>query len=365
MNQDTKAQVVRWIRRYFWLPVPVVGLLAVWGMILTQQPLPTPDDLSRGPSNAASSTVPLPAVSPMRPAVSTPSPGASPGPSATQPSAGKAASAIAPNKALPPLSTPRSGQNPLSYSGKEAAINAQAKARLLDSSVDSLIEMRVAIAQGGGIVIGSSDGATVLNQEGKPIRQIAPGEGYAAGSDGDVVWVQPNGTGVLGVGNRPYRGRFLVLTNNGGTLVVNYVNLRKYLYSVVASEVSPSWNMQALKAQAIAARSYALTYYFKPVSKLYHMGSDEYYQVYSGTEKEAESTSRAVDETAGEFVSYRGGIVESLYAASDDIVAEAFEGKGMSQLGALHLANQGYNYQQILANYYPNTGVGRIEADRE
>ncbi|HEY9643626.1 MAG TPA: SpoIID/LytB domain-containing protein, partial [Coleofasciculaceae cyanobacterium] len=146
---------------------------------------------------------------------------------------------------------------------------------------------------------------------------------------------------------------------------VNFVNLRQYLYSVVASEVSPSWPMEALKAQAVAARSYALTYYFKPVNSLYQLGDDEYFQVYSGVAREADTTNKAVDATAGQFVSYRGGIVESLYAASDDIVADAFQGRGMSQLGALGLAEQGYTYEKILTNYYPGTGVGQIQQDFE
>lgn len=337
---------VAWLRRYFWLPIPILGLLSIWGMLLAKQPPVVPS--AAGSPTAIASPITLPSLSP-------------------KPTAASSLPKVGTPVGSPPAIA-KSGSSPVqpsTYTGKEAAINQTAKAKLLDASVDSLIEMRVAIAQGAGITIGASEGATVLDQNGKTIRQIAPGEGYAAGSDGEITWVQPVGAGILGIGNRPYRGRFLLVSNGGSTLVVNYINLRKYLYSVVPSEVSPSWNMQALKAQAIAARSYALTYYFKPAHSLYHMGSDEYYQVYSGTEKEDATTNSAVDSTAGEFVSYRGGIVESLYAASDDIVAEAFAGKGMSQLGALHLANQGYTYQQILANYYPNTGVGRIEADHE
>jgi peptidoglycan hydrolase-like amidase len=121
--------------------------------------------------------------------------------------------------------------------------------------------------------------------------------------------------------------------------------------------------MAALKAQAIAARSYALTYYFKPAHSLYNIGDDESYQVYAGADKEADTTYQAVDQTAGEFISYRGGIVESLYAASDDIVIEAHGGRGMSQLGALKLAEEGYDYRQILGTYYPGTGLARIEVD--
>jgi stage II sporulation protein D len=177
------------------------------------------------------------------------------------------------------------------------------------------------------------------------------------------TFIEPEPGGLLYLNNRPYRGK-LLLASDGGTLhAVNYINLRHYLYSVVASEVSPSWSPEAIKAQAVAARSYALTYYFKPANSLYHIGSDEYFQVYSGTQREDDRSNQAVDMTSGEYVSYKGGVVESLYAASDDIVAEAFAGKGMSQLGAKSLAEKGYKYDQILANYYPSTKVGKIAKD--
>ncbi|NJM57326.1 MAG: SpoIID/LytB domain-containing protein, partial [Synechococcales cyanobacterium RU_4_20] len=58
-----------------------------------------------------------------------------------------------------------------------------------------------------------------------------------------------------------------------------------------------------------------------------------------------------------------GGIVESLYAASDEIVMEAFKGGGMSQTGARDLSQQGYNYLQILGYYYPKTSLGRLALD--
>ena len=57
--------------------------------------------------------------------------------------------------------------------------------------------------------------------------------------------------------------------------------------------------------------------------------------------------------------------MESLYAATDDIVIDAFQGKGMSQVGALGLAEKGYGYRAILGNYYAGTGIGRIQMDME
>ena len=78
---------------------------------------------------------------------------------------------------------------------------------------------------------------------------------------------------------------------------------------------------------------------------------------------EASSTHQAVHDTSGEYISYGEGVVESLYAATQDIVNDAHSGYGMSQMGALDLARQGYRYYEILAAYYPDTSVGRIDID--
>ncbi len=256
---------------------------------------------------------------------------------------------------------------------EQKAMNARAKAMFeaTNAPVDAYVEMHVAIAKGRAIAFASNTAINVTDTQGKKLATLAASDVHTAQSSGGgvaiggttaaAVLVEPEPGGLLYVNNRPYRGKLLLAFDGGQVHGINYINLRHYLYSVVASEVSPSWSTEAIKAQAVAARSYALTYYFKPAGKtLFHLGSDEYYQVYSGTQKEDDRSNQAVDLTAGEYVSYKGGIVESLYAASDDIVAEAFAGKGMSQLGAKSLAEQGYKYDQILANYYPTTKVGKI-----
>jgi stage II sporulation protein D len=259
----------------------------------------------------------------------------------------------------------------------QQAAQQQAIAELEASipTVDSLIEMQVAIEVDiASLAVSVSAPALLLDEAGNTLDTLEPGQSYTAAVDGgglsfdgsalpNLVWIEPPVGSLFYLGDRAYRGRLLLAVENNRLWVVNFVSMRNYLYSVVASEVSASWNAEALKAQAVAARSYALTYYFNPVNSLYHLGDDEYFQVYSGTAPEDDRIRQAVDATAGEFVSYRGGVVESLYAASDDIVKEAFQGQGMSQLGALNLADQGYLYEQILSNYYPETSVGRIAQD--
>ena len=69
---------------------------------------------------------------------------------------------------------------------------------------------------------------------------------------------------------------------------------------------------------------------------------------------------QAVHATMGQVLSYKGGVVESLYASTDAIVARAPSGRGMRQIGAYGLAKQGYDYQQILNRYYPGVSLARV-----
>ena len=307
-----------------------------------------------------------------------PSPIASKNKSAIAPASTPSPQANTP-EANVPKAEPEDASANSSLTPEQQAMNQRAKAAFESSlaSVDSLIEMRVAIAKGvTTLALSVSANADLIGQNGEHLGSLTAGQPYTAQANGQSIslasqdlpspiWIEPSPEGLFTLGDRTYRGRLLLAANDSHLWGVNFVSLKQYLYSVVASEVSPNWPPEALKAQAIAARSYGLTYHFKPVNSLYQLGDDEYFQVYSGIDREAEATNQAVDETAGEFVSYRGGVVESLYAASDDIVAEAFQGRGMSQLGALELAELGYTYEQILAKYYPGTGVGRIQQDYE
>lgn len=308
---------------------------------------------------------PVPVAAPSASVSPSPSPSAAP---AKQTSTGKLKATQSLTEDEEPTLTAEQQQE------QQAAI-ASLKAAV--PSVDALIEMKVAIEVAVPAVrVGVSAESQLLDGNGELLSTLTPGASYTAQVDSAgivfdgaampaLIWVEPAAEGLFYLNDRAYRGRLLLAADQGKLWAVNVVSMRNYLHSVVPSEVSPSWNVEALKAQAVAARSYALTYYFQPINDLYHMGDDEYFQVYKGIESEAESTGQAVDATAGEFVSYRGGVVESLYAASDDIVAEAFQGKGMSQLGALNLAEQGYKYDQILSTYYPSTGIGKIAQDTE
>lgn len=238
--------------------------------------------------------------------------------------------------------------------------------------IDQALEMRVAIARNQpALVVGTNTSGWVINTDGSAHCSIAAQSSLTAYPNsrgiafGDcqlttAAWLEAEAGGYVFVEDSWYRGRVLLLNNGGQLLAVNFVLLGNYLASVVGSEMYHHWPLEAFKAQAVAARSYALTHHIRPASDYFDLDNTQRFQAYKGIAMETANTQRAVAETAGEFISYDGGIVESLYAASDQIVQEAHGGQGMSQHGANDFAKQGFSYEQILGAYYPGTGLARL-----
>jgi len=117
---------------------------------------------------------------------------------------------------------------------------------------------------------------------------------------------------MIKVDNRTYRGRIrLHIIDDFKLLTINYVELENYLYGVVPNEIPSSWGMEALKAQALAARTYA-AYNIKP-GQIYDMEDNQNSQVYMGYDYEKPSTNRAVDETRGQMIYYDGELIQAFY----------------------------------------------------
>lgn len=236
-----------------------------------------------------------------------------------------------------------------------------------------VLEIRVAIKRDvASVLMGVNGPAVITDRQGRGLKTVATNEGLPVIPEAnglkmgdlslpEVIFVQPTSAdGLVYVDDSWYRGKVLLVAQGDRLLVVNQVNLEAYLYSVVGSEMHSTAPMQALKAQAIAARSYALVHMIRPANAWFHLGNSQRWQVYKGIRSEYQSTHQAVNATAGQILSYKGGVVESLYAATDEIVAWAHGGRGMSQTGAYELAEKGLDYQQILGNYYPGVGLARL-----
>jgi stage II sporulation protein D len=118
------------------------------------------------------------------------------------------------------------------------------------------------------------------------------------------------GTTPLGLAGRAYRGQIQAAAAGAKLQAVNAVGLEPYLQGVVPSEMPHSWAPEALKAQAVAARSYALTHLQTGAFDLYR---DTRSQVYAGVAAEQPETNAAVQATAGQVVVYAGRVAKTFF----------------------------------------------------
>ncbi len=180
-----------------------------------------------------------------------------------------------------------------------------------------------------------------------------------------------------------YRGDFIINNMGTGLTLINNVPLEEYLKGVVPSEMPSKWNEEALKAQAIAARSYAVATRNagKHASQGFDLVDTTADQVYGGASAEKLSTSKAVNDTKGIVLVQDKKVLPTYYHASsggqtkvwnsgssflqsvpsfDGDTKKNGHGVGMSQHGANNLAQQGLNAYQILDYFYKDFKFAKL-----
>jgi stage II sporulation protein D len=155
-----------------------------------------------------------------------------------------------------------------------------------------------------------------------PTREVvafAAGAGRLFSSSAPVIFASDSETTPVRFNDRPYRGRIEVFTNTRGALtVVNVLGLEDYVKGVVPNELSAGGFplLEAHKAQAIAARSYALRNRGQFMSQGYDLLPTTRSQVYRGLVSENSLSTRAVDETRGIVATYNGEPINALYTST-------------------------------------------------
>jgi stage II sporulation protein D len=171
---------------------------------------------------------------------------------------------------------------------------------------------------------------------GAKIAALSPGERWdvvrfgsamelrVATPDGQVSQPHPQGIRVVGLGNpgvveiggRLYRGAILIYSSvEGRMMVVNSLPVEQYLRSVVPAEIGPLElrYLEALKAQAVASRSYAMSMMERNRNFAFDLSADTGDQVYKGMKSETPAADRAVYETIGQCLTYKGRVVPAFY----------------------------------------------------
>ena len=150
-------------------------------------------------------------------------------------------------------------------------------------------------------------------------HEFVDDEGEHATIDGESVLIMPVSAESLTIGDKQYRTAARVFINARGTYnVINELNIEDYLRGVVPAEMGPRIydEVEALKAQAIAARTYAVRNLGQYRREGYDICAGPACQAYNGVSVEDALTDRAVRETAGLVATYNGQPIDALYTAA-------------------------------------------------
>ncbi|MBI6546081.1 MAG: SpoIID/LytB domain-containing protein [Cyanobacteria bacterium NC_groundwater_1444_Ag_S-0.65um_54_12] len=115
------------------------------------------------------------------------------------------------------------------------------------------------------------------------------------------------------VGKRWYRG---ILEIRDGLIAINELPMEDYLYGVVPCEMPHTWPLEALKAQAVAARTYTVAKLGEMAARGYDLKPTTDHQVYGGAARETPESNLAVDATRGEVVTYNGRPIPAYYCSA-------------------------------------------------
>ncbi len=178
----------------------------------------------------------------------------------------------------------------------------------------STARSEVIISGTSDVICGTTDGAVQALE-----FNITPTEtGFKIGEYKEVqsqIELYPT-EGYISVNKKPYRGYIRLINSGNRITVINVVNLEEYLYGVLPHEMSTGWPIEALKSQAICARTYSASNMGRFESYGFDLTDNTLSQVYGGVSSEKEDCTRAVDETKGMVVTYNGKIASTFYFAT-------------------------------------------------
>ena len=207
----------------------------------------------------------------------------------------------------------------IAANAKEASIYSKKACDILNPDTGDKIYSGLSLAEGAQLIL--SDGKMVLGSHAffEEKLRISP--------------VSESGLTVNGV---LYRGEIDLLRRGDGVDVINRVEIEDYLKGVVPREVYHFWPMSALRAQAVASRSFSAYEALRRKSRDYDLTSDTFSQVYGGRSAEKWRTTLAVEATRGRVLEYNGkilpGYFHSCCGGHTEDVSLVWGGKPLSPL---------------------------------
>ncbi len=179
--------------------------------------------------------------------------------------------------------------------------------------------VRVLINEGTKPLSVTSDEDFLINENKSIVKKITAGKTLIFKNDeiSFPVKVLPEKR-LLKLNGLPYRGSLEIFKTGTKISVINHLTIEEYLFSVVAGEIPSSWPIEALKAQAVASRTFAYHHIMdlKNKNALYDLKATTSSQLYKGASSERKETTKAVTETSGEIMTYNDLVIISFFHSS-------------------------------------------------
>ncbi|MGQ9618864.1 MAG: SpoIID/LytB domain-containing protein [Candidatus Aminicenantia bacterium] len=144
------------------------------------------------------------------------------------------------------------------------------------------------------------------------------GEKIKGEEDMDLFLLPGSHSDTIKINESPYRGIIEIKKGGSGLSIINIINVDDYLKGVVPIEMNPEQfnELEALKAQAVSARTFAIKRLISPQERNYDICSTQKCQVYRGSSFEHPISNKAVEETEGEILVWKGEPIDALYTGS-------------------------------------------------
>ena len=245
-------------------------------------------------------------------------------------------------------------------------------------------EISVGLRYGGK----SGDSFTVSGTSELTVYNAVTGDVLYISQPNEEVYIQMGSTGFMSSGKfdastiskisvhsndkivsfdgKKYRGYiYAARLDNGELLVINYVGTDDYVSSVLGKEMSYTWPLEALKAQAVCARNFVLTRGSTHKNYGFDVCQTTHCQVYGGLESEHENTRRAAMETKGILAKYNGEVVGLYFFATSGGQTEDVENVWGSPYGYLKSVPDTYENPQKASRYSWNESFTRDEIEQK
>lgn len=209
----------------------------------------------------------------------------------------------------------------------------------------------------GTNVFAADEGSLIAKAENGVINiySVKNGGIYYSFNSTTIIEIAPASGEIIKLNDVPYRGSMMLTTDINGIKIINCVELESYLKSVVPSEMPASWNIEALKAQAICARNYALSNIGKYKSQGFDMDDTVSNQVYKGVNSENPNSTNAVAATQGISLLYNGELVQTFFYSSGAGSTEDVEnvwGSSVPYLKSVNVPGEYvYEWETVFSSY--------------